>query len=103
MTNGLPEAAAIGAAGDVWLCHPYIVHAAPPHRGKVVRFMAQPPLPGAEPLDPARPPEELPPVERAIHDALAGQGAVVTTGSEVTASCTRAAVSTRLRPDRFAV
>jgi hypothetical protein len=28
----------------VYLCHPFIVHSAQPHRGKTPRFMAQPPL-----------------------------------------------------------
>jgi hypothetical protein len=35
---------ATGAAGTVYLCHPFLVHAAQPHRGKRPRFMAQPPL-----------------------------------------------------------
>jgi hypothetical protein len=43
-TAGLPEAAATGPAGTVYLCHPFLVHAAQPHRGKVPKFMAQPPL-----------------------------------------------------------
>lgn len=43
-TAGLPEALVTGAAGDVFLCHPFLVHAAQPHRGRVPRVMAQPPL-----------------------------------------------------------
>lgn len=39
-----PVTLACGAAGDVFLCHPFLVHAAQPHRGTVPRFMAQPPL-----------------------------------------------------------
>ena len=40
-----PLAWATGRAGDVYLCHPFIVHAATwPHRGKAPRFIAQPPL-----------------------------------------------------------
>jgi hypothetical protein len=35
---------ATGAAGTVYLCHPFLVHAAQPHRGDRPRFMAQPPL-----------------------------------------------------------
>lgn len=47
---GCPEALATGPAGTVYLCHPFLVHAAQPHRGKQPRFMAQPPLiPNAEP------------------------------------------------------
>ncbi|GAB2543854.1 phytanoyl-CoA dioxygenase family protein [Spirosoma aerophilum] len=39
-----PETAAIGKAGTVYLCHPFLAHAAQPHRGTEPRFMAQPPL-----------------------------------------------------------
>lgn len=39
-----PEALATGPAGTVYLCHPFLVHAAQPHRGTRPRFMAQPPL-----------------------------------------------------------
>jgi hypothetical protein len=42
-----PLAPATGAAGDVYLCHPFLVHAAQPHHGRSPRFMAQPPLQGA--------------------------------------------------------
>jgi hypothetical protein len=38
------EAVAIGPAGTVYLCHPFLVHAAQAHRGTEPRFMAQPPL-----------------------------------------------------------
>jgi hypothetical protein len=40
----MPEALALGAAGTVYLCHPFLVHAAQPHHGVTPRFMAQPPL-----------------------------------------------------------
>jgi hypothetical protein len=43
-TGGLPEALATGPAGTVYLCHPFLVHSAQPHRGRTPRFMAQPPL-----------------------------------------------------------
>ncbi|MFI0349674.1 phytanoyl-CoA dioxygenase family protein [Actinomadura sp. 9N407] len=39
-----PVAYAAGRAGDVYLCHPFLVHAAQPHHGTRPRFMAQPPL-----------------------------------------------------------
>ncbi|THU38322.1 phytanoyl-CoA dioxygenase family protein [Niastella caeni] len=39
-----PEVLATGKAGTVYLCHPFLVHAAQPHRGQEPRFMAQPPL-----------------------------------------------------------
>ena len=43
-TGGCDQALAIGPAGTVYLCHPFLVHAAQPHRGSQPRFMAQPPL-----------------------------------------------------------
>ena len=65
-TADLPEAAATGAAGTVWLCHPFLVHAAQDHRGTAPRFLAQPPLLPAHPFDPALPPS---PVQTAIREA----------------------------------
>jgi hypothetical protein len=44
-----PEASATGEAGTVYLCHPFLVHAAQRRRGSAPRFMAQPPLGLAEP------------------------------------------------------
>ena len=38
------EVSATGPAGTVYLCHPFLVHAAQTHRGTTPRFMAQPPL-----------------------------------------------------------
>lgn len=38
------ETLATGKAGTVYLCHPFLVHAAQRHHGKVPKFMAQPPL-----------------------------------------------------------
>ena len=70
-TKGLPEALATGEAGDVWLCHPFVMHAAQRHRGTRVKFMAQPPLPGAGPIDPHRSAGHRSPVEEAVHQALA--------------------------------
>ncbi len=65
-TEGCDVAWATGAAGTVYLCHPFLVHAAQPHRGKQPRFMAQPPLlPNGE-FDPALPPS---PVQTAIRRA----------------------------------
>jgi hypothetical protein len=37
-----PVALATGRAGDVFICHPFLVHAAQPHHGTRPRFMAQP-------------------------------------------------------------
>jgi hypothetical protein len=63
---GRREALATGPAGTVYLCHPFLVHAAQPHRGTHPRFMAQPPLLPSEPLTIEGPS----PVERAIAAAL---------------------------------
>jgi hypothetical protein len=41
---GRDLAYATGPAGTVYLCHPFLVHAAQAHRGSTPRFMAQPPL-----------------------------------------------------------
>jgi hypothetical protein len=73
-TADLPQALATGRAGDVYLCHPFLVHAAQPHRGRTPRFMAQPPLHPAEPLRLDRPDGALSPVERAIRLGLADAG-----------------------------
>ncbi len=35
---------ATGSAGTVYLCHPFLIHGAQPHRGSHPRFLAQPPL-----------------------------------------------------------
>ncbi|HEY8480099.1 MAG TPA: phytanoyl-CoA dioxygenase family protein [Spirillospora sp.] len=50
-----PVALATGRAGDVYLCHPFLVHSAQPHRGTEPRFMAQPPLVPSGPLPDASP------------------------------------------------
>lgn len=70
------EALATGPAGTVYLCHPFLVHAAQPHRGRTPRFLAQPPLLPASPLDPWRSAGELSPVERAIRLALEPAGSL---------------------------
>lgn len=66
-----PEVLATGEAGTVYLCHPFLVHAAQRHRGTVPRFMAQPPLHPAEPFRLEREDGEYSPVEIAIRNALA--------------------------------
>jgi hypothetical protein len=38
------EVSAVGKAGTVYLCHPFLAHSAQAHRGVAPRFMAQPPL-----------------------------------------------------------
>jgi Phytanoyl-CoA dioxygenase (PhyH) len=76
-TSDLPVELAVGAAGDVFLCHPFLVHAATwPHRGTEPRIMAQPaigllaPFPLSCPAD--DPTADVSPVERAILLGLAG-------------------------------
>lgn len=69
-TAALPEITATGDAGTVYLCHPFLVHAAQPHRGTRPRFMAQPPLFPAQPLSLTRADGDYSAVERAIRLAL---------------------------------
>ncbi|MDI1435565.1 phytanoyl-CoA dioxygenase [Polyangium sorediatum] len=66
----LPEALATGRAGTVYLCHPFLVHAAQSHRGRVPRFLAQPALLPRGPFDPRRTDGQASAVERAIRLAL---------------------------------
>ncbi|WP_413254722.1 phytanoyl-CoA dioxygenase family protein [Streptomyces pseudovenezuelae] len=66
-----PVALATGSPGDVYLCHPFLVHAAQPHHGTRPRFMAQPPLLPAEPSGPDRPDGDRSAVEIAIRRGLA--------------------------------
>lgn len=74
--NGFAESAkrevrlATGEAGTVYLCHPFLVHAAQPHHGTQPRFMAQPALLPAEPFQLNRADGDYSPVERAIRTAL---------------------------------
>jgi hypothetical protein len=74
-TAGRPEVLAMGKAGTVYLCHPFLVHAAQPHRGTRPRFMAQPPLLPAEPFVLVREDGRYSPIEAAIREALSNGGA----------------------------
>lgn len=65
-TGTCAQALATGDRGTVYLCHPFLVHSAQPHRGKEPRFMAQPPLLPRGGFDPALPPS---PVQIAIRRA----------------------------------
>ncbi|XYH95337.1 phytanoyl-CoA dioxygenase family protein [Sorangium sp. So ce1128] len=67
-----PQVLATGEAGTVYLCHPFLVHSAQPHRGTRPRFLAQPPLLPVEPLRLEREGGEYSPVEQAIRGALSG-------------------------------
>jgi hypothetical protein len=68
----LPIALATGERGDVYLCHPFLVHAADRNRGTQPRFVAQPGLLFAAPLDPfcAERGGEVTPVGHAIRAGL---------------------------------
>lgn len=70
-TEHCAEVLATGDAGTVYLCHPFLVHAAQRHRGTRPRFMAQPPLLPAEPLQLNRSDGAYSPVEAAIREAIA--------------------------------
>jgi hypothetical protein len=59
-------ALATGEAGTIYVCHPFLAHAAQPHRGQQPRFLAQPPIFGP-PLDIER---GTTPLERSIREAL---------------------------------
>ncbi len=70
------QALATGHPGDVYLCHPFLIHAAQRHRGREPRFMAQPPLTPAAPLDLERADGAYSPVELAVLRGL-GSGTVL--------------------------
>lgn len=70
-TRRCPTALATGPAGTVYLCHPFLVHAAQKHRGNVPRIMAQPPLQPVAPFDLEARPDVVPPVEIASREAWA--------------------------------
>jgi hypothetical protein len=69
-TEGLRETIAIGGAGTVYLCHPFLLHAAQGHRGSVPRFMAQPPLYPRVPIELTRADGDYSPLEQAIRLAI---------------------------------
>jgi hypothetical protein len=57
---------ATGDPGDVYLCDPFLIHAAQQHRGQTPRFVARPPVHQRAPLDPDRRDGQPSPVELAI-------------------------------------
>ena len=64
------EELAVGKAGTVYLCHPFLVHAAQQHRGTEPRFMAQPALLPRVPISLRRADGDYSPVEQAILEAI---------------------------------
>jgi hypothetical protein len=69
-----PLAYATGSPGDVYLCHPFLVHAAQPNHGTRPRFLAQPPLDPAGPCELDRADGDYSVVEFAIRRGLAREG-----------------------------
>jgi len=65
-----PEASATGKACTVYLCHPFLVHAAQRHRGMAPRFMAQPPLLPRAAISLCRSDGDYSPIERAILNGI---------------------------------
>ncbi len=66
-----PVALAKGTAGDVFVCHPFLVHAAQANHGTRPRFLGQPAVLADEPYDIDRPDDACSPVELTIKRALA--------------------------------
>lgn len=60
------EALATGKAGTVYLCHPFLVHAAQDNHGTTPKFMAQPPLQPKNDFNIGKAEHLLCPVEKAI-------------------------------------
>ncbi len=67
---GRPEVVASGNAGDVYLCHPFLVHAAQAPTGWTPRLMAQPGLANTAPFAVERAHGPYAPVEVAIRRGL---------------------------------
>jgi hypothetical protein len=61
---------ATGSAGDVYLCHPFLVHAAQPIQGKSPRLMSQTPLTSKEAVVLDKPVGSDSPIETAIRRGL---------------------------------
>lgn len=74
VSAGRPVSYAIGEPGDVYLCHPFLVHSAQPHYGDVPRFLAQPSLGLTGEMDVTGPPKgPLFPVAAATRRGLAAR------------------------------
>lgn len=74
--SDLPErekVVATGRPGTIYLCHPFMVHAAQAHRGNTPKFMAQPPLLLRNELVLSGSSAGYSPVEEAIRLALSGE------------------------------
>jgi len=69
-TRDCPLVLATGKAGTVYLCHPFLVHAAQRNTGARARYLAQPPLLTRKPLQLDRADGAYTPVERAVRLGL---------------------------------
>ena len=65
-SHGCRATCAAGEAGAVYLCHPFLVHAAQRNTGSRARYLAQPPLGILRPLSFERADAAYTPVERAV-------------------------------------
>jgi len=65
-----PQALATGKAGTIYICHPFLIHAAQKHRGTTPRFFAQPSIGLAQAYQLDRLDKAYSPVEIAIRRAL---------------------------------
>jgi len=70
MGAGRPEALATGEAGTVYLCQPFLVHAAQRHRGSCAALPGPAAAPSGQPLRLDREDGDYSPVEIAIRQAL---------------------------------
>lgn len=70
LAAGRRETLATGPAGTVYLCHPFLIHAAQEMRNGHPRFLGQPPLHPRTPVMLERPDGDYSPVERAIRLGL---------------------------------
>jgi hypothetical protein len=70
LSKNRKEIIATGRAGTVFLCHPFIVHAAQSHHGESPKFMAQPPLLPEKEFNLHRMDNDYCPVEKAILKGL---------------------------------
>ncbi|MBK8505812.1 MAG: phytanoyl-CoA dioxygenase [Saprospiraceae bacterium] len=70
VSQSASEVLATGEPGTVYLCHPFLAHAAQMHRGDTPRFMAQPPLQLFQPLMLSRQDHDYSPVETAVRLAV---------------------------------
>jgi hypothetical protein len=71
-SSSRPVATATGESGDVYLCHPFLVHAAQRAKGVAPRLMAQPPLAVRAPFAVSSHDEFGSPVEICIRNGLSG-------------------------------